>query len=295
MQTSSSAPSAAGSSTPASFPPLSKPLSGSSKLKRFYIIRHGQTDANAAGVLQGRGINLPLSESGKEQGRLLGERFKNEKVDLIVVSSLQRTRETAMYIHQYHPHAEILEIQGLDEISWGVWEGRKFNPGLDDLAKEWSHGNFNAKAPNGDSPFDVEARSTVEIYKLLSRPETNIACVVHGRLIRILLASIINRNLTVMNNYSHHNTSINVLDVIMDPTLDPKTLEEFTKSGATFIPRKGYVRDLPPDLELDESDIVVKGEPVNGAVTCVEHPAGVAFKAIVLDDRGHLPIEMAEH
>jgi broad specificity phosphatase PhoE len=59
-------------------------------IKTLYLIRHGETDANAKGIMQGRGINPPLSIKGRRQALELGKRFKETpEIELIVVSSLQ--------------------------------------------------------------------------------------------------------------------------------------------------------------------------------------------------------------
>ena len=49
---------------------------------RLIITRHGETEENKAGIMQG---HLPgvLSELGKEQAEKLAERFKNDKIDLV--------------------------------------------------------------------------------------------------------------------------------------------------------------------------------------------------------------------
>jgi hypothetical protein len=71
------------------FPSLTPSPTPNASVKRLYLIRHGETDANASGVLQGRTTNLPLSEKGRLQGAALGEKFKETPVELFVVSSLQ--------------------------------------------------------------------------------------------------------------------------------------------------------------------------------------------------------------
>jgi bisphosphoglycerate-dependent phosphoglycerate mutase len=71
----------------------------------LFLIRHGETLLNAAKVLQGSGVDPPLSGVGREQARLVGERFANIHVDNVAASQLLRARETAQYISQHHPNA----------------------------------------------------------------------------------------------------------------------------------------------------------------------------------------------
>jgi broad specificity phosphatase PhoE len=50
-------------------------------------------------------VDPPLSGVGREQARLVGERFANIHVDNVAASQLLRARETAQYISQHHPNA----------------------------------------------------------------------------------------------------------------------------------------------------------------------------------------------
>ncbi|KAJ3273671.1 hypothetical protein HDU76_010779 [Blyttiomyces sp. JEL0837] len=90
-----------------------------------------------------------------------------------------------------------------------------------------------------------------------------------------------------MTDYTHHNTSINILDILVDTTLPSTSLKQFTNSGVKSDPKKRYIpHEMPKGLDSDEE--FVMGEPTNGVLSCVEHPVGVAVKAVLLDDRDHL-------
>jgi hypothetical protein len=78
------------SSAPLQMLPSPPSPSNSTHIKTLYLIRHGETDANAKGIMQGRGINPPLSIKGRRQALELGKRFQETpEIELIVVSSLQ--------------------------------------------------------------------------------------------------------------------------------------------------------------------------------------------------------------
>lgn len=66
---------------------------------KIYVVRHGQTDYNVKKVFQGH-IDIPLNETGKKQAQETAEKFKNIDVDMILVSPLQRTLQTAEPISQ---------------------------------------------------------------------------------------------------------------------------------------------------------------------------------------------------
>ncbi len=60
----------------------------------FYIARHGETEFNLKGILQGH-VDSPLTERGKEQARQLGEKLADIKFDLVFTSDLFRAQHTA--------------------------------------------------------------------------------------------------------------------------------------------------------------------------------------------------------
>lgn len=64
---------------------------------RLILVRHGQSQANASGIVQGR-LDFGLSELGALQARLTAERLKDEAVDRILTSPLKRAADTARVI-----------------------------------------------------------------------------------------------------------------------------------------------------------------------------------------------------
>jgi len=67
----------------------------------IYFIRHGETDWNREGRIQGQ-IDIPLNDAGHQQAVAISRGLKNflgnSKVDLFVASPLTRTRQTMGYL-----------------------------------------------------------------------------------------------------------------------------------------------------------------------------------------------------
>lgn len=63
-------------------------------MTEIWLVRHGETTANAAGVWQGHG-SVGLSERGREQAAVVGRRLARTSFDVVVASDLERTRATA--------------------------------------------------------------------------------------------------------------------------------------------------------------------------------------------------------
>ena len=64
---------------------------------RILITRHGQTDWNLQKKVQGR-ADISLNENGKNEAKEIHNKLKDEKIDLIISSPLDRTRETSELI-----------------------------------------------------------------------------------------------------------------------------------------------------------------------------------------------------
>lgn len=95
---------------------------------RMYIIRHGETEWNAAGRLQGQ-TDISLNENGVRLARITGQALSYVNFDLIITSPLKRARQTAELVTE-GKSIPIFEDARISEISFGSWEGlgsRKHN------------------------------------------------------------------------------------------------------------------------------------------------------------------------
>lgn len=95
-------------------------------MTEFYLIRHGQTNANAAGLKQGT-INSEityLNDTGKKQIQTLADNFDISFADRLIHSPLRRTEQSAKILNQ-KANLPISSDNRLLEISYGQWDGQQ--------------------------------------------------------------------------------------------------------------------------------------------------------------------------
>ena len=178
------------------------------KSKKIYIVRHGQTDFNLKGIVQGSGIDASLNQQGRKQALQFFDAYKDIPFDKVYTSKLRRTRESVQeFLNLGLPHEE---LAGLNEISWGTREGIVITPEEDayyySVLDEWKRGNTELRIEGGESPQDVFDRQKVAMNHILSHEdeETVLICM-HGRAMRVLLCQLLNYPLKCMDRFEHTN------------------------------------------------------------------------------------------
>ena len=90
-------------------------------MSTLLLVRHGETDWNAEGRLQGH-TDRPLSDYGREQARRLAAELAGEEFDAVYASDLARARETAEILGARLGLPVVVDAD-LREKNWGTWEG----------------------------------------------------------------------------------------------------------------------------------------------------------------------------
>eukprot|EP00629_Pelagomonadales_sp_RCC1024_P007115 CAMPEP_0119280280 /NCGR_PEP_ID=MMETSP1329-20130426/22349_1 /TAXON_ID=114041 /ORGANISM="Genus nov. species nov., Strain RCC1024" /LENGTH=249 /DNA_ID=CAMNT_0007280863 /DNA_START=108 /DNA_END=853 /DNA_ORIENTATION=- len=188
---------------------------------RLFLCRHGQTDWNAAGKIQGS-VDRELTPLGEAQAREIGRALEDVPISLVASSPLKRASRTADAVHRLQPHATRLVHEGLREMDFGDFEGTPpHSEGYDEVNAAWAAGDVGRAWPNGESPRDVEVRARAALAELGllglapgGRPPRAYACIVcHGRFNKILLASLLGRGVRRCGEIQQGNCCINVIDV----------------------------------------------------------------------------------
>ncbi|MEG0372179.1 MAG: histidine phosphatase family protein [Clostridium sp.] len=156
----------------------------------LYLTRHGQTEWNIEKRLQGRG-NSPLTQEGIEKAYELRKRLKDIPIDVIYTSPIERALHTAQIL-KGDKDVEILSCEGLMEMSFGTYEGRK----TDEISKEcpeWDinlimEGNTTLAAPEGENLGQVRDRVKEAMDHIIAMHKgKHILVVAHGITLKALM------------------------------------------------------------------------------------------------------------
>jgi broad specificity phosphatase PhoE len=148
------------------------------------LVRHGETDDNAADRFQGR-IDTPLNERGREQSRALAETLAGEGLRALYSSPLSRARETAEIIGARLGLEPVLDDR-LMEADAGDWSGRLYSEIVADDPSAfvaWRATEPGFRFPGGESVADQRARVSAVLSDVAAGPLPALV-VTHGGTIR---------------------------------------------------------------------------------------------------------------
>jgi len=194
--------------------PLTK--SPSADTTYLYLVRHGATDANLMRpyVLQGRGIDLPLSKVGREQASALGRYLVGQPFSRVYASPMKRAVETGRSIASGRDR-DVDTVDGLQECDVGQWEGMDWDSVMQQHPEHYRAFMDNpADVPylGGESYRDVLRRVKVIIGNLLIRHRgETIAIVAHNVVNRTFLADLLGLELRKAKDLKQSNCCVNVI------------------------------------------------------------------------------------
>ncbi|MBL7783159.1 MAG: histidine phosphatase family protein [Saprospiraceae bacterium] len=176
----------------------------------LYIIRHGETEFNKLQIVQGSGVNSDLNETGLEQALAFFKTYQHVDFELIVTSKLRRTHQTVQ--HFLDRDIPWIEMEDINEISWGAHEGLPATPErtalYTDMIENWKNGNLHASLPEGETAAQLLERVHRFVSWLKTRKEKHILIATHGRTLRCLITVMKNLGPADMEGTPHTNTGL---------------------------------------------------------------------------------------
>lgn len=169
----------------------------------IYLVRHGETDWNVNGVIQGQ-TDIPLNELGEIQATQCGKYLSEKDFNIIISSPLKRAKKSAQLINKFL-NLPIIYQDNLKERYFGIAEGQSKK----DLIKQYPEQVY----PNQEQRLSLNKRVMTELNKIIKTyPYKNVVIVAHGAVINSMLSSISN-HLIGSRITSLKNGSLTILNI----------------------------------------------------------------------------------
>jgi broad specificity phosphatase PhoE len=151
-------------------------------MTNFYLVRHGETEWNRLGRIQGA-TDIPLNDTGRDQARATGEKMQGRKWDVIISSPLSRALETASIIASCIGLPEPTPVQDIVERNYGEAEGMT-GPELEAFYPD------DTPVPGRETRDAVKVRVLAAMHSIAAANKgKNVIIVAHGGVIRAVLQS----------------------------------------------------------------------------------------------------------
>lgn len=149
---------------------------------KFYIVRHGQTDWNNLGRIQGH-IDNKLNASGQAQALEKAQFFNNIKPDLLITSRLKRAKETVNIIAEHHAWDVNHEINDeFIERNFGELDGT--------FADDYYLMSDFSIYPNFEQHDVLTKRSTSALKSYVNKDLNEVVIVSHSHTIRSIMIGL---------------------------------------------------------------------------------------------------------
>ncbi len=160
------------------------------KTFKIHLIRHGSTDANAAGMYIGNRTDLPLSPEGVRELQELKNMVEYPDIERLYTSPMLRCKQTANIIY---PGFEARVIDELTEYDFGEFEGKTAAQlELMPQYREWTSGKLDAPL-GGENTVNFIKRQALAlnmiVRDMMQHDVTNAGVIMHGGAIMMLLAN----------------------------------------------------------------------------------------------------------
>ena len=155
---------------------------------RLVLARHAVT-AQTGPLLSGRAPGIDLSDTGREQAKVLGERLAGLPVAVIYASPIERTTQTAEAVAQHHGLV-VQPLPGVIEADYGEWTGGKLAElAKTDLWKTVQRAPSRARFPGGESLAEMQTRMVTTLEAVVARhPGELVVVVSHADPIKAAIA-----------------------------------------------------------------------------------------------------------
>ena len=182
----------------------------------IYIIRHGETQANKDGLLQGW-LDTDLNEFGVELAKQTGKALGNVKFDVVFTSPLIRATHTAKLLMECSDNdAPIVIDERIKEVNMGSWQGMPIKSEEIDqnecalfFKDPWKFKGF----PGGENLYQLCERTQDFLRELATKDYNTVLVSTHGAALRAMLNCLYEDKEDYWHGHPAYNCAVNIIEV----------------------------------------------------------------------------------
>jgi broad specificity phosphatase PhoE len=190
----------------------------STRMGTLLIVRHGETEWNAEGRIQGH-TDIGLSEKGAEQARSLGQRLADRQIDVAYSSDLKRTSETAK-LALGGRDITLNETPRLREYNKGIFEGMTLSEIQEKFPAEYPkylEKDLSYAPEGGETTRDVSTRMASIFAEIKANHlDETVLVVSHGGVLRAAMVSLLGMPLEGNWSFVFGNCGLTMVDTYTD-------------------------------------------------------------------------------
>lgn len=181
-------------------------------MTRLFLIRHGRSTANVAGILAGHQQGVELDERGVAQAIALAEKFEVPDLKAIISSPVLRCQQTASYLAM-RLAMKVTTDERFTEMDFGLWQGRSLSELVEEplwvtIQSEPSQVRF----PGGESFSEVGARANEAISHWNDLLQGSYVVFTHADVIKVIVAQAIGLSLDHFQRIAVDPCSVTIFD-----------------------------------------------------------------------------------
>ena len=184
-------------------------------MKDLFFVRHGQTEWNATGRMQGQ-RNSDLNDLGRKQADINGRLLADLDIAALFASPLDRTRQTAEIVNQYLS-LPVTYDDRIVEWDCGDWSGQLREEVKVKWAEEWAAFQadpYHFRGFNCETYPDMVERATPFLAELKALRANRIAIISHGMIGKVMVSILL--GLKNHEAFEFHQANDKIFQVTLD-------------------------------------------------------------------------------
>ena len=225
-------------------------------MNRFFLVRHGENQANLTKEFSHRLVDYPLTAKGRLQAEQTANYLRTLPVTQVFTSPLKRARETAAIIAAA-VNAGVSVLEPFRELDVGILEAQPPSKATwrqhDAIVRAWAEGDAEARFPSGENYHEL-VRRVRQGYETMCRGRDGetLVLVAHGGSLSLpLLRLVPELDPEQLRRTVHHNCAVSELEATFTNGVLQLKLVRWAAAAHLYGEAAAFIAGTPSEGELE--------------------------------------------